>query len=177
MDKLMNKAIKIFTSAHARSKKAVVSLALAAAMVFTTNSQASARVYDAADLMQNYDELISLIAHPSAEFVRSDNEGNGVLAITYRSIWTGDYLTMRLQGHLDSSGTFNRLTVLSDQGKICAFCAADAAGQVLNSVLSKANSNNELNNAQRWGIKMAIEAMNRNDAETALEKFLYAASI
>lgn len=172
----MTKQPAPFTTAFAHSKKVVLSIALAGAMVFTNTTQAFARV-DLGSFMQRHAEFIISVAHPSVRYVSSYYEGSGILSITYRSPWSGKNLTMQLRGQLDGNGNFSTLSVVSDQAKFRAFVAADLSTHLLGQALQRWASGGHLSYAQSRGLELAATALRRNDTEAALEKILYVASL
>lgn len=170
----MKKSATVITTARQHANKVVLSLTLAATMVFSFNSQASAQVDSLSSFMSAQAENISTLAHPTAKFLGSTYEGNGVITIYYRG-FEGNRV-LRIQGSLDYSGNFDDLSVISDNGYVAPFTAVsmmrELLGESMNDWVSNADSSLE-----RTGASMLQEAVRRGNGETMCEAYLFLASL
>lgn len=121
-------------------KQLAVSLVMISALAFGGAQQAAAKIYSTETFMSQQAKNIHVLAHPSAKYVSSSYQGNGVLSITYRSGLTGDYLTLRVQGEVNNDGHFKNLYVLSDGGFVKPFTVVSFVRSTVAAYVNRASS-------------------------------------
>lgn len=170
----MNKVTALTTKMGLVSKKAILSLAVATTMVFSVANQASAQVSDVPSFLMREGETISFFAHPTASYIGSEYEGNGVVAIYYEG-FTGTHI-LRVRGKVNGYGVFSDLTVLSDTSSVPPFMMVTLLRKGLAAYASQ-EAKNTTKDVSAFILKHTQQALQSGDGETMCETTLMIASL
>lgn len=170
----MEKQHGFFKSARKCGKQVALSLVALSAVVFGHTPEASAKIYSTETFMTREAKNIFVLAHPTAEYVGSEYQGNGTLDIYYHGFPKG-LLTLRVQGTVDDKGYFDSLYPRSDDGFVPPFTMLGMMRSALAAYLRSASDNAEDPDARR-ALDYLANALANGNGRTISEAYLIAES-
>jgi len=138
------------------SFKALMSLMLSLLIWFQlqTGSEAASYTRHSVDqFLSDHAEVITMLAHPSTEYVSKTLLGNRQMKLYFRSPWSGKVLEMVVRVDLDSQGNFNNIAVVSDQAALPAFVATTVGKEFVSYLLKEYSNSPELSYNQTQTLK------------------------
>lgn len=144
------------------------------ALVLGNPAQVSAKIYSTETFMTREAKSISVLAHPTAQYVRSEYQGNGKLDIYYRGFPEG-LLVLRVQGTVDDDGYFESLYPQSDNGLVPPFTMLSMMRSALAAYVRSALENAKDEDARR-ALGYLANALANGNGRTISEAYLIAES-